>query len=142
MEIVPKLPDWVARLDAFVAETTRLPFTWGEHDCALFADGAFEAQTGVSFAAEFKGRYSSFEEALTLLQAAGFEDHVALVGARLPEIPIAFSRIGDIAAVDFGGNGLTLMVVAGHRLIGPMPHMRGSVGLTRGCRAWAVGRRP
>lgn len=141
-EILTKLPDWRARLDLFVGASTRRPFEWGVHDCALFAAEGVDAQTGSDFAAEFRGRYSTFEEGLKLIQEAGYDDHVALAAASLIEIPPAFARIGDVAAVEFGTTDLTLMIVAGHRLIGPMPGMRGSVPLTSAVRAFAVGWQP
>lgn len=140
--IAPKLDGWQDRLDRLVAQATRKPFVWGSHDCGLWAASAVEAQTGVDFAAGFRGRYDSFEAALKLLRAAGYEDHVALAAAHLPEIPVAFARVGDIAAVDFESAGMTLTVVAGHRLIGPMPAMRGNMPLTSACRAFAVGWAP
>lgn len=140
--MIAKLADWRPRLDAYLARTTRMPFVWGDHDCGLFADGALEAQTGVSLSAPFKGRYQTYEEALKLLQSHGYPDHVALAAAHLQEMAPAFARIGDIAAVDFEAAGMTLMIVAGHRLIGPMAGMRGSLPLTSAVRAFAVGWAP
>lgn len=138
-DFVTKLPDWQARLDLFVATSARRPFVWGDHDCALYAAAACDAQIGIDFAAPFRGRYSSLEEGLKLLQDAGFADHVALAAANLQEIPVAFAQVGDIAAVDLGDIGVGLTVVAGHRLIGPMMTAGGSVPLTSAFRAFSVG---
>lgn len=142
MIIHPRLPDWSPRLDAWIAKSAAMPFDWGRHDCALNAGSVVEAETGRDFAADYRGKYSTFEGGLKLLRKAGFKDHAELAASLFPEIPPSFGQIGDLAAVDFGEAGLTLMVVAGHRLIGPMPHMAGSLPLTRACRAFAVGRQP
>lgn len=140
--IARKNDDWRSRLDRFIAVSANKPFVWGEHDCGLFAATGVEAQIGEDFAADLRGRYDSLETGLSMLQSLGFADHVALAAAKLPEIPPAFAQIGDVAAVDFGSAGMTLTIVGGHRLHGPMPGMRGTLALTRACRAFAVGRMP
>lgn len=140
MLIIPKLADWRPRLDAWVAKSHAMPFEWGVHDCALNAASAVEAQTGVDFAADYRGQYDSAESGATLLLAHGHANHAEFAASLLPEIPVAFARIGDIAAIDFGRLGFALMVVAGHRLIGPMERMAGNFPLTAASRAFAVGR--
>lgn len=140
MIVIPKLDDWRERLDAWVAKSHRLVFNPGIHDCGLNAASAVAAQTGVDFAAEYRGRYETLADGLALLRERGFEDHAALAASVLAEIPPAFAQVGDLAAVDFGNVGVALMVVAGHRLIAPMPHMAGNLPLMRASRAFAVGR--
>lgn len=121
-----------------------MPFEWGKHDCALSAAKAVQVQLkdDVDFAADFRGKYSTMEGGLKLLRKAGFKDHAGLIASLLPEIPVSMAQIGDIVAVDFGELGVTLMLVAGHRIIGPMPDMAGNLPLTRASRAFAVGRDP
>lgn len=130
--------DWFERLEAFVVAAARRPFEPGAHDCALFAAGGImvQAEDGTDFAAEFRGRYTSLEEGLNLLKAAGYADHVALAADRLFEIPPAMARIGDIAAVDFGDAGTALAIVGGQHLVGPMPDGRGSVSRLMAARAF------
>jgi len=140
MIIHPKLSDWRPRLDAWVGKSHATPFQWGVHDCALNAASAVEAQIGIDFGADYRGQYDSAETGAALLRAKGFNDHAEFAASILPEIPVAFARIGDIAAVDFGRLGFALMVVAGHRLIGPMERMAGNFPLTAASRAFAVGR--
>lgn len=136
------LDDWRERLDAWTIRSHALPFRWGVHDCALNAAGAVEAQIGVDFAADLRGRYDSFESGLSLLADLGFASHADFAASLLPEIAPAMAQIGDIAAVDFGAAGTALMVVAGQRLIGPMPNMAGNVSRLRAVRAFAVGYEP
>lgn len=140
LDVIPKLEDWRARLDAWIIRSHTLVFNPGIHDCGLNAASAVEAQTGVDFAAEFRGRYETLDEGLALVQARGFADHAELAASVLAEIPPAFAQVGDIAAVEFGRAGVALMVVAGHRLLGPMPGMAGNLSLLKASRAFAVGR--
>lgn len=142
MIIHEKADGWIDRLDEVVKRGHVAPFVWGVHDCALAAADAVHAQTGIDFAAEFRGHYDSQETGLALIRAKGFDNHADFAASVLPEIPVAFAQIGDVAAVDFGVHGITLMIVAGHRLIGPMPHMAGNLPLLKASRAFAVGRDP
>ncbi len=142
MIIHPKTDGWRDRLDAWVAHSHVTPFSWGVHDCALNAASAVEAQTGVDFAADFRGRYDSAETGAALIKALGFDNHADFAASLLPEIPVSEAQIGDIAAADFGEHGIALMVVAGHRIIGPMPTMAGNFSLLKAFRAFAVGRDP
>lgn len=137
-----KLPDWWERLDAWTIRSHSMPFQWGVHDCGLNAASAVEAQIGIDLAADYRGRYDSMETGLALLAEHGFASHAELAASVLPEIAPAFARVGDIAAVDFGAAGITLMVVAGQRLIGPMPQMAGNISRLKAFRAFAVGYEP
>lgn len=140
MIIHPKLEDWRPRLDAWVVRSHSMPFQWGVHDCALSAASAVEAQIGIDFATDWRGAYATPEEGAALLAALGHKDHADYAASILPEIPVAFAQIGDIAAIDFGKRGFALMLVAGHRIIGPMERMAGNFPLTAAARAFAVGR--
>lgn len=140
--IRPKTDGWRDRLDAWIVQSHAMPFAWGVHDCGLNAATAVERQVEFDFAAEFRGRYDSYETGLALLRDKGFDNHADFAASVLPEIPVAEAQIGDLAAVDFGQHGITLMVVAGHRIIGPMPHMAGNLSLLKAFRAFAVGRDP
>lgn len=142
MIIHPYIDGWEKRLDQWVSRSHRMAFQWGVHDCGLNAASAVEAQIGLDFAADFRGKYDDYQGGLALLSAKGFSNHAELAASLLPEIPPAFAQIGDLAAVDFGSAGITLMVVAGHRLIGPMPHMAGNLSRLKAFRAFAVGYQP
>jgi hypothetical protein len=140
MIVHPKTIGWEGRLNDFVKARTRVPLIWGENDCAMFAAGAYLAQTEVDIAAEIRGHYASFEEALKLLQNLGFRDPVEWTAARLPEIPVAFAQRGDLVGVDLGGGMPAIAVVGGQMITAPMATARGSLPLTAASRAFAVGR--
>lgn len=97
-----RLPDWRPRLVAWLREISGRPIQPGQHDCCLFGAGAIAAQTGVDIAAPWRGRYTTMAGGRRVLRRAGYDDHVALIVALLPEIHASAAREGDIALVDIG----------------------------------------
>lgn len=97
-----RLPDWRGRLAAYLGEARARPFAWGGRgggqDCAVFAGGAVEAQTGVDLMRGWRG-YRTPREASRRLREAGFEGHVARVAALLPECPPLLARPGDLVVL-------------------------------------------
>lgn len=90
-----RFSDWPERLARYIASRTATPFKYGPHDCARFANGAVIAQTGVNVMTGL--RYSSAAGAQRILNAEGGL-HAAMA-ARLPEIPPAMARRGDVGLV-------------------------------------------
>lgn len=92
------------RLAAWLADGAQRPFEIGRHDCALFAAGAVAAQTGVDYAAPFRGRYTTELGGLRILRRAGYRDHVALAAAHLRQRgPGDRPRPGDLAVIPASG---------------------------------------
>lgn len=110
--VLTRLPDWQARLSDYLAASHSAAFVPGTLDCALFAAGAIEAQTGVDLAADWRG-YATLEDGLNGLIKAGFDDHIALCAALLDEVPIGQARPGDIAVLSLGRNLASLGLVQG-----------------------------
>lgn len=137
-----RVPNWQQKLTEYLAASTRTPFEPGRFDCALFAAGAVEAQTGVDLATRWRGAYRDLAEGLAMLARDGVEDHLALVSAHLPEVSPAEARPGDIAALRIGGANLeTLAVVQGVLAYAPAEGGAGFVLLPMelATRAWRVG---
>jgi hypothetical protein len=111
--MMQRLPDWQNRLSAWLAGIARQRFAPGELDCAIFAAGAVQAQTGLDLAANWRGRYRTLRNGLAHLRREGFADHVALVAAHLPEVAVSEARPGDIAVLDMGGETPVLGVFQG-----------------------------
>jgi hypothetical protein len=133
-----RLPDWKPRLIAYLAAKAPLMIEPGVHDCALFPAGAVEAMTGVDLAAEWRGRYTSFEEGFNALKAAGYRDHIDLVARHFEEIAPAFAAAGDLAVVD-GPLGPSLGVVQGEGVYVLTTTRMGLLPLTHAFRAFRVG---
>ncbi len=94
-----KLTDWQSRLIRFVGSAGRKPFEAGRNDCTLFAAGCVEAQTGVDFAADWRGRYTTLRGGQRMLRKAGYRDHVEMVERLFEEVPVAFAQPGDVAVL-------------------------------------------
>ena len=113
---VTRLPDWRARLAAWIEGCRRRPFGPG-HDCALFAAGAVAAMTGVDPAARWRGRYAGEAAGLRLLGRDGFHDHVELARSLFPPVAPAMAATGDLAVVHKEGMALAALgVVQGARV--------------------------
>lgn len=92
-----RLPDWQTRLVTHLSEVKALRFDPATHHCALFVADCVRAMTGQDPAAGFRGL--TLQQGLLALRKAGFADHVALTAALLEEVPVAFGRAGDVAAI-------------------------------------------
>ncbi len=64
---------------------------------------ALGVMTGDDPAAPYRGNYSTIEEGLALLQADGFEDHVAFASYYYAETTPLQATEGDVAVVRQGG---------------------------------------
>lgn len=126
-----RLPDWRPRLAAWLDACARRPYAPGTHDCALFAAGAVEAQTGIDFARAYRGAYRTVEAGEALLG----QDAAAYAAAILPERSAVLDAVeGDIAVI-----GPVLGVVGGAHVLVLRPQGGlGSVALTRADRVLAV----
>ncbi len=116
-----------------------MPFTWGSHDCCLFAADAVIAVTGVDPAAEWRGRYSSEAEALALQGEGGLEGIVAtgLAAFGAMECPVRLAQRGDCVLAVLGNEPL-LGVALGSRIAVPGFERLQLIPLAAGVRAWAV----
>lgn len=119
MPAFDRLPDWQARLAAYVASHQRTPFADGRNDCATFAAGAVEAMTGRDPMHAWRG-YDLIADGLRDLRAAGFKDHIAFAASLFNEIHPAHAHVGDLAVIR-GDEGLALAVFAGEFVLHPGP---------------------
>lgn len=119
-----RLPDWEARY-AHGIETVRfVPFTWGVHDCVMFAAYMIERVTGRDFSPEFRRKYrwADAQEAKAIVAGAGglgaLVDEFLGVAARRP--PLLLAK-GDVVLAH-SINGIEVLAVHdGARLIAPAP---------------------
>jgi hypothetical protein len=114
--MLTRYPDWRARFAEYVAASRRRAFAFGSFDCALFAAGAVEVQTGVDLRRELAGTYTTEVGAARVLRRNGFADPAEVSARFLPEIAVSAARQGDIAAMRTGA-GVALAVVGGPHLL-------------------------
>ena len=129
-----KVENWRQNLIDFLNSVASTDLQFGTHDCALFAAGGVDAQTGTNFVGEWLGQYGSATEGLLQLNRLGFADHVEIVAANLAEVPVAFGQEGDIASV---GDALGIVQGAGIYVL-RQPSGIGLVPLTDATRMFRV----
>lgn len=135
-----RLLDWPERLAAIVEERREREFSWGVHDCGMFAADVAQALTGEDPAAWLRGRYSSEAELEAIIVPMGgieaaIEHTMAEFGA--PECPPAYAQRGDWALVEVG-NDLMTGVVLGDRVAVPGLDRLQFVPLRKALRTWAI----
>lgn len=127
-----------AELNAFLRANEQRVYDFGVWDCAVFVFDAVKVQTGTDHIAEYRGRYTDYDEAVLLMKQL---DRVAtartLVTAKLGEpIPVAMARTGDVVAFEaslgilYGDRGVFLAEHQGYERV---PRVKLD-------RAWSVGR--
>ena len=132
-----RLPDWQARLVAYLHAARLRPFAYGRHDCSLFAADCVAAMTGHDMAAPWRGRYTTLRGGIRVLRRAGFIDHIALTASLFPEIPPLSAQPGDLAVVPTD-EGPALGVVQGEAVYLLGPTGLGLVSLLLAQRAFRV----
>jgi hypothetical protein len=142
-----RVEHWATRsFHEFLIARAPEPFVWGKNDCALFVADGIQSLTGVDIAPDFRGKYTTEEEAFQLIEAVTggktVEDAAAWCAARygLEEwaCPLGAQR-GDM-----------VVLMDADRLISGLVHLNGrdivAVGeeglkripLTAVTRAWHV----
>jgi hypothetical protein len=109
----PRRSDWPERLAALVEARRHVPFTWGAHDCAMFAADAVLAQTDRDFLARWRGAYATEDQGEAITGGAfGTFMAAALAAFGAAECPTGLAQRGDVALVRYG-NTQSLGVVLG-----------------------------
>ncbi|HBC6430047.1 DUF6950 family protein [Citrobacter amalonaticus] len=107
-----KHPDWQNRLNAVMKAAIERPFSWGKHDCCLFAADCAQAMCGDDYAADWRGTYDSELGAKKAILCGG--GSLEKVLARyLDEVPVKLAQRGDIAIVENGGAKCAGVVYSG-----------------------------
>jgi len=130
-----KNPDWQKRLVTVIKAAEKRPFSWGQHDCCLFAADCVEAMCGEDFAAEFRGNYNSETGAKkALLRGGGSLERV--LARFLDEVNPSLIQRGDIAVVENAGRRCAGVFYGGSVWV---PGDNGLVGLSGNLlSAWRV----
>ncbi len=91
-----RLPDWDARLAAYLEPLRLREFAWGHHDCCTFAAGAVEAMTGVDPIPEFRGAYDDAIGAVQALRTIGQGTLSATLDTKFDRVAPALAQRGDL----------------------------------------------
>lgn len=96
-----RVQGWAEILFSGIESRRDTPFSWGSHDCCLFAADMALAITGIDYAAPVRG-YTTREQAETIIALYGDMSGMVsqLLGAQ--PIPAASARRGDFVMARFG----------------------------------------
>lgn len=65
-----RIQHWATRsFHEFLLARAKMPFAWGQNDCALFAADGVLALTGIDIAADFRGKYSDEASAFAAIKS-------------------------------------------------------------------------
>lgn len=95
-----RLPDWEARLAAYLEPLRTRPFAWGSNDCCTFAAGAAAAMTGVDPMPEFRGRYTTARGSVRALRRIGDGTLAATLDRKFEAVDAPLAHRGDIVMSD------------------------------------------
>lgn len=142
---IPRLPDWEARLSAWISDALAKPHAYGRHDCLLLCAGDIRAVIGKDPARGHRGQYRSALGAAKYLKQLGFDTPAELLDFLLDPIPVAKAMRGDIVLAEVPGIciGSEGLFVGQGRPNALAADVTGLVRVPRRewTRAWAVGRR-
>lgn len=137
-----RVANWISLLPAHTGHSRKRGFAWGTRDCALAACDAIKALTGIDPAENFRGKYSTPEEAAQLI-GSDLGAFAARIAAQygMQEVPPQFARRGDVVFVDNGRpeGGLGIVDLTGARAACASQNGSLLVPMRRWKRAWRVG---
>lgn len=117
-----RLQNWQANLAALCAARRDTKFSWGAHDCCLWAADCVKAVTGVDPAASVRGKYNSPLTAVQILEEHGGVEALATAALGQP-VAVGFAAVGDIVCIEVDGrrslalcNGMTVLATGLERL--------------------------
>ncbi|WP_136487879.1 hypothetical protein [Vibrio sp. H11] len=120
-------PDWSMRLTEVMTQAQHIPFSWGEHDCCVFAAACSIAVCDIDPLKEYRGHYHTELGAKRALAArhgsltALFDDCFAQIPperAQRGDIVLMKTDQGDAAGVVWG-TGIWAVTPSG---VGPVGH--------------------
>lgn len=137
-----RFESWPILLSDFIEDRRNKPFQWGQNDCCLFVADWILLCTGVDFAKDARGTYSTeFGAKRTLTEMFGENNPAELSDDRLEKIPSQMAKRGDIVALQIDGvYSLGICVGAKAAFIEACPEACGLifVPLKQAVMAWSV----
>lgn len=94
-----RLNDWMMRLEALHKDRLHRRFSFGEHDCCMWACDVVQSVTGVDPVADLRGTYGTADEAAAVMQAGGGLEQMA-ADRFGPEIKPVAAQSGDVGLIE------------------------------------------
>jgi hypothetical protein len=118
---LPRYPDWDKRLISFLLERSSAIHKYGSHDCVLFVCDCILVETGVDIVYDWRGGYSSKDEATELLRKRCKRGLWGAIKTKvrefdIPETDALKAMRGDVAMIRYAGEASLGMVNGGQIL--------------------------
>ena len=134
---IKRRDDWPQILAAELERLQDAPFSWGTHDCGLFAGNMVLALTGTDVVADLRGRWDDAMGAMREVEQCGGIESMAAARLGPPRDGPLYAQRGDVVLADLE-HGATLGVCEGAHAVFVGEHglVRVPIALVRV--AWAV----
>lgn len=103
-------PHWEQRLATLIEQNRS--YTYGSHDCMLWAAAAVKAVTGKDPGRGHRGKYKSAIAAARYLRNLGFDSPEALLDSLFDRKPVGFAQRGDLVMAGDGIPAVCMGAVA------------------------------
>jgi hypothetical protein len=127
--------NWPSILTEQIKAARLRPFSWGQHDCALFAASVINAMTGSELGKEFIGKYKTAAGAKKIIDKFGGIE--AMANKYFEEVPVYFCQRGDLVMTQRNGQ-LTLGICVGENCAFPGIEKLEYLKLSECTKAWRV----
>jgi hypothetical protein len=141
---VSRKENWQELLHAFMLDCDGMEFVRGKHDCIMFAANAVRSITGVDMAESIRGKYSTRQSAIRVLQSGlGFPtileavDHLCAAHG-IGEVPMLFAMPGDIVIGESRDLGHACGIAWRDRAVTVSRAHRGLTAMAKPIKAWRV----
>jgi hypothetical protein len=107
-----RVPNWHSGLTELINLSRHKPFEWGTHDCALWAADCIDIVTGVDYAKDSRGTYSTAFGALKCIASYYKSDNLkqTFVNNFGEDLHIAYARPGDVVYSNSNYEGFNVAV--------------------------------
>lgn len=131
--------DWQERLAEAVKHTQIVPFSYGVHDCCMWAAYCIDQMCDTDYVNQVVERlnYHSEAEANAVIANAGGLDNIVSEFLGEP-IPGAFAAPGDVVLARNGDEKPIITVMVGHHLVGPGPDTVHHLPFSAAMKCWRV----
>lgn len=106
-----KKQNWKKELIKYIEQCHRKEFSYGLIDCCTFTADAVKAMTGIDYMEEFRGKYTTKNEALSALKNIGSGTLLKTMKDKLGAF-VKRGKFGDVAYMQ-GRDGPTLGICLG-----------------------------
>lgn len=129
--------DWLQNLQTLIHERMNVHYQPGMHDCCLFVADAVFAQTGKDPAQAYRGTYTTYEEAVRILNAHGGIE--ALMTKTFGE-PVGrnCARRGDVVLFNAPNGASTVGICMGNHFVSPGDEKLNNFDISMATKAWRI----